>query len=300
MALRGKKPKPDETRRIKMLVSGESNAGKTTLCMQMPKPYIIDGEHGTTHYGDQIAAVGGAVFHPANVDDIIDEVRNLMTTSHDFLTLAIDPITTPYHALADVGARKVGTEFHKHYKQYADKEIRRLMSLLSEIDMNVVITAHAKPLWGTVGVGKDGNPQPGVIGVTFDGYGKLDYMTDLYLQLDQDRETRQRYATVWKTRFPEFPDMDRFKWSYDALAERFGRERMEQGTVNIALATPEQIEQFNSLMNAIGEDGQKALKIDKAIAGVEDIADLPETRITKGIEIMERYHKTVTEARKEA
>lgn len=286
MALRAKKPQ-DCTQRLKLLLSGPAGVGKTMASIQMPKPYVIDTERGCAHYGPMIEKSGGMVFEPVDMNDIILEVRSLLTEKHDFRTLVIDPITTVYHALGDEGERKVGTEFQKHYKMYADKFVRRLLGLLTILDMNVVMTAHSKNLWGKVI--KDGKEEPTIIGETFDGYAKLDYVFDLYLQLDKDRKTGKRFARVAKTRFGEFPDMDQFEWSYQELAKRFGKDRLEKGSVTIKLATADQVQKFNFLLAQIGEDGQKALKIDKVLATVENIADLPAERIAKGIALMEQH-----------
>ena len=283
MALRGKKPN-DRTQRLKMLLSGPAGVGKTTASIKMPKPYIIDCEEGSVHYGGLIEKAGGVVFSAASMDDVITEVRSLITEKHDYLTLVIDPITTAYHALADEGERKVGTEFHKHYKMYADKFVRRLCSLLTVIDMNVIVTAHEKNLWG-----KNEKGEPSIVGVTFDGYAKLDYMFDLYLQLERDRSTGKRYANVAKTRFVEFPDLERFEWSYEAIAERYGAQRLEKGAANIKLATHGQVEKFNFLVSKLTDQQVKALKIDKVTSTVEDISDLPADRIAKGIDLIENF-----------
>src|SRR5690606_31418479 len=91
--------------------------------------------------------VGGPVFESRRFDDIVAEVRALMTEDHDFLTLVIDPITVVYTELLDEGEKKVGTEFGRHYG-YANSRFKRLCNLLTAIDMNVVITAHEKNEYG--------------------------------------------------------------------------------------------------------------------------------------------------------
>lgn len=287
MALRGKKPE-DRTGRLKLLLSGPAGFGKTTAAIQMPRPYIIDTEAGSLHYGDIIEKAGGVVYSAQTMDDVIAEVRSIITEDHDFLTLVIDPITTVYHALGDEGERKVGTEFQKHYKQYADKFVRRLLSLLTVVDMNVVVTAHQKNLWG-----KDRDGKPTIIGDTFDGYAKLDYMFDLYLQLDRDRETGKRYATAVKTRIPGFPDLEKFEWSYSAIEERYGKERLWTGAKSVALATPDQVVEFNGLLSQLSESEIKKLGVDKVMKTVENVADLPADRLAKGIEMIQKHLSAV-------
>ena len=281
MSLRGKKPK-NEKPRLKMLLSGPAGVGKTTAACKMPRPYIIDGENGTQHYAELIEETGGVVFQPVHMDDVITEVRALMTEDHDFLTLIIDPITMLYHQLGDEGERKIGSEFSKNYKQYADKFVRRLLALLTAIDMNVIVTAHEKNQWG-----KDADGKPTITGVTFDGYVKLDYIFDLYMQLERDQDSRKRYANVVKTRLPKnFEDGDRFEWSYEELARRMGVDNLERQHDVTALANPAQVEQFNFLLSKLSEAERDRLGIKKALRGVENIADMPADRVQKGIDMM--------------
>lgn len=278
MTLRGKKPE-DRKQRLKLLLSGEAGVGKTTAAIQMPRPYIIDTEQGSLHYGETIDQVGGAVFEATRMDEVIAEVRALMTEKHDYLTLVIDPITVLYTELLDEGERKVGNEFGRHYG-YANRHFKRLCNLLTTIDMNVVITAHEKNEYGD---------KLEVIGKTFDGYKKLDYIFDLWLQLDRDRKTRKRVATVRKTRLAEFPDQQKFEWSYEAVKQRYGAERLEKGVQRVDLAAPDQIERFRFLLSQLSDEEVRRLKIDKAIATVEDISDLSADRIAKGIKLIEDY-----------
>jgi hypothetical protein len=157
--------------------------------------------------------------------------------------------------------------------------------------MNVVITAHAKNEYG---------PKLEVLGTTFDGYKKLDYIFDLVLMLDREHNSKYRAATVVKTRLKEFPDGERFPWNYEELKRRYGQERLEKGVDRIELATPEQIEEFRSLLNQLSEQEVKELKIDKALATVEDISDLPLERIVKGIQLIKDYRERAKSYRYDA
>lgn len=284
MALRGKKP-DDRPKRLKLLMSGPAGVGKTMAAIQMPRPYLIDTERGAVHYGDELRKSGGVVYEAKSMDDVIAEVRSLCTEKHDYLTVIIDPITTVYHALGDEGERKVGTEYQKHYKQYADKFVRRLCGLLTEIDMNVVVTAHAKNKWGKI-VNEKGKEEHTIIGETFDGYDKLDYIFDLWLRLEKKFGDTARTATVMKTRFKEFDDQEQFAWSYAELVKRFGKDKLEASVKSMALATPEQVAEFNSLIKQFSQIEIEALKIDKVLSEYADVADMPADRIAKGIGLL--------------
>ena len=96
-----------------------------------------------------------------------------MTEKHDYLTVIVDPFTTLYDSELERGEKEVGSEWGRHYA-FANKNCKRILNMLAMIDMNVIITCHAKADWASGG--KEA-------GVTFDGYKKLDYMMDLVLDL---------------------------------------------------------------------------------------------------------------------
>jgi hypothetical protein len=218
------------------------------------------------------------VFSTSSTEEAIAEVRALMSESHPYQTLIIDPITTLFYQSVDEGERLVGTEFGKHYG-HANRLAKRLCSLLTSIDMNVIITAHEKKEYGD---------DMKVVGMTYDGYKKLDYIFDLWFQLDRQRGKSERFATVMKTRLPEFPDQARFEWSYDAIIERYGKDRLERGVVAVNLATPEQVARFQAMYDRLSEAERKELKIDKALSTVESVEDLTAERIAKAIELMDK------------
>ena len=97
MTLRGKKPTV-EKKRLKLMLFGSAGAGKTTAAIGFPKPYVIDTERGAENdeYVDRINGVGGALFQTTSFDDIVQEVRSLASTEHEYQTLVIDPVTVIY------------------------------------------------------------------------------------------------------------------------------------------------------------------------------------------------------------
>lgn len=105
--------------------------------------------------------------------DVISEVKSLLTEKHEFRTLMIDPITPIYNDLLEKCEARVGNDFGRHYGA-ANKEMKRLANLIMALDMNVVITAHAKTEYGE-------NLRK--LGYTFDGWRQLDYWFDLVIEL---------------------------------------------------------------------------------------------------------------------
>lgn len=285
MALRGKKP-VEGVKRLRAMMYGPAGVGKTMAAIQMPRPYIIDTENGTQHYGDTIEKSGGAVFATTSVDEVIAEVATLMTEAHEYRSLIIDPFTPLYDEKLDEGEKAVGSDFGRHYG-YAAKVFKRLFNMLTMIDMNVIVTCHAKKLYG------DGMK---VIGETFDGWKKLDYIFDLVFELSKAGQGTacQRRARVVKTRLEQFPDGSSFIWSYDALAERYGGDLMERAAEAIVFVTADQVAEIRRLLEVVkmGDDW-----LDKCMtkANVDDLTELTGEQAQKMIDAMTKKLQSTKE-----
>src|SRR5213076_776074 len=216
--LRAKKPEA-VTKRLKLFMFGPAGVGKTTAAIQFPNSYIIDCERGAENYDKIIAASNSVVFQTTDIQDVIAEVKALLTEKHEFRTLVIDPITTVYNDLLDKCETQVGADFGRHYGA-ANKQMKRLANLIMALDMNVVITAHAKAEYGE-------NLRK--LGYTFDGWRQLDYWFDLVIELS--KKGKKRHARVAKTRLEAFPDEDTFEWSYDAIKKRVDPSVLERNAV---------------------------------------------------------------------
>lgn len=254
MALRGVKPKEVKPR-LKALFYGAAGVGKTMAAISFPQVYLIDTEQGAIHkqYTDKIEEINGAVFQTTDFDELMTEVKALLTTEHPYKTLVIDPLTILYDDLLDKSAVEVGTEFGRHYG-IANKKIKHLLTLLSRLDMNVIITSHAKKEYG-----KDLS----VLGSTFDCYKKLDHLFDLVFQIE--KRGKERVGIVKKSRIEAFPDGDVFPFSYDIIAERYGKDILEKDAVVEVLASPEQVAEIKDLINAYKVDSTLVQKwLDKA------------------------------------
>jgi len=271
MALRAKKP-TNKTKRLKLFMYGDAGVGKTMAGLQLPMPYIIDAERGTENYHKKINKVGGAVFNTTDILEVIEEVRKLSTEEHDFKTLVIDPITPLYFDLIDKCELEVGTEFGRHYGE-ANKYMKRLINLIMRLDMNVVITAHAKVVYGD---------DMKKLGITFDGWKKLDYIFDLVLELRKQTPTK-RYAKVVKTRIESFPDGETFEWNYDSLTERFSQAELERDVDIITTATAVQVKEIETLSEKL-VDGSDAVTGFLRRAGVQQLLDLTEVQAQKVID----------------
>ena len=268
--LRARKPEA-VNKRLKLFMYGPAGVGKTTAAIQFPNSYIIDCERGAENYDKLITQSGSAVFQSNDINEVIAEVKSLLTVRHDYRTLVIDPITTVYNDLLEKSESKVGSDFGRHYGA-ANKEMKRLANLILALDMNVVVTAHAKKEYGD---------NLKVLGHTFDGWRQLDYWFDLVIELG--KRGKKRMAKVVKTRVDSFPDDEQFEWSYEAIKARYDASMLEKESQAVALATPEQVGEIKALLSVVRlPEGTT----DKwfAKAGVETWEDMPADLLAKCID----------------
>jgi len=285
MALRAKKPEAIQ-KRLKALFYGGAGVGKTTAAIQFPAPYLIDTEKGAenSQYTKLLQKAGGVVFQTSDFDELVHEVKALLTERHEYKTLVIDPLTTLYNDLLDKSAIKNGTDFGRHYNE-ANKRIKHLLNLLLRLDMNVIITSHAKNEYGQ---------NMAVLGQTFDCYKKLDYLFDLVFEI-QKRGKDQRVGIIKKSRIETFPDSETFPFSYDEIAERYGKDILERNAVAEVLASKEQIARLRELIELYKEPQEIVDKwLDKANA--ESFEEMNEIIIKKLITHMEDKSKPKGEA----
>lgn len=272
MALKAKKPAMIESR-LKALFYGSAGVGKTMAAIQFPKPYIIDTEGSTNkpQYVKAIDKVDGAVLMTVDFDEMVNEVRELLTSKHEYKTLVIDSLTLLYNDLLEKAERKVGTDFGRHYGE-ANKRMKQLLNLLFRLDMNVIITSHSKNEYGQ---------NLAVLGQTFDCYKKLDYLFDLVFEI-QKRGTN-RVGLIKKSRIESFPDGESFSFSYDEIAQRYGRHILERDAIAQELATPEQVKEIMRLIDLLKVPEEMVQKwLDKASS--ESFEDMPKDSIQKCID----------------
>ena len=280
--LRARKPEA-VTKRLKLFMFGPAGVGKTTAAIQFPNSYIIDAERGAENYDKLITSSGSVIFQTNDMQDVIAEVKSLLTEKHDYRTLVIDPITTLYNDLLEKCEQKVGTDFGRHYGE-ANKTMKRLANLIMALDMNVVVTAHAKTEYGE-------NLRK--LGYTFDGWRQLDYWFDLVVELG--KKSKKRFAKVVKTRVESFPDDEVFEWSYDAIKKRYDVAMLEKEANAVQLASGEQVREIKDLLGVVRlPEGT----VDKwfAKAGVDLWEDMPADVVAKCIEYVKNRLPAVSAA----
>jgi len=244
-------PKQAEPSKPKILIYGKPGVGKTWASLDFPSVYYIDTEGGADlqHYTDKLKASGGMYLGPEqgslDFETVIGQIQALATEEHGFKTLVIDSISKLYNtAISDEAERLGDKDAFGASKNPAIAHMRRLVSWLTRIDMNVVLIAHEKPEWGV-----DAKGQRAEIGNTFDAWDKLEY--ELHLCLNIIKAGPSRNAKIRKSRLIGFPDGETFKWSYKEFADKYGKDIIEKEGKQIILATPDQIKKIKNLVNVV-------------------------------------------------
>lgn len=285
MKLRGISPEKIE-KRLKALFYGAPGVGKTTASIKFPKPYLIDTEKGATNdqYVEIIKKLGGVVYQTNDFDELLIEVKSLLTEKHEFKTLIIDPFTTLYNDLLDKAEKDVGSEFGRHYGE-ANKKVKHLLNLLLRLDMNVIITCHSKNLYGD---------NLSVLGQTFDGYKKLDYLFDLVFEIQ--KRGASRVGIIKKSRLESFPDGETFPFDYEEISKRYGKKILEKDAIAEKLATTQQVARLKELIELYKEPDEIVQKwLTKAEA--TSFEEMNEIVITKLIIHMENKSKPKMEVK---
>lgn len=288
MALKAIKPKGDPARKIKILLSGEAGVGKTWAALDFPAAYYIDveGSAKLPHYAKKLVDSGGSYFGvdqgAGDFHAVNREIKELATTDHDFLTVVVDSFTRVYQNAASQAEEEVGNDFGKDKKE-ANKPARTYCNWLHKIDMNLVTICHSKKLYLN-----DEKEKKEKYNTTFDGYDKLDYEHDLWIEVFGGKGDKRK-ALVRKSRFEQFPLGTEFLWSFKEFAARFGGKVFEKGAKFVQV-TAEHMVEFSVLAQKAGitEAWKKEmLKANNALS-IEEVSD------AKIVEYIESFKKKIS------
>jgi hypothetical protein len=157
--------------------------------------------------------------------------------------------------------------------------MRRLVSWIDRLDMNVVLIAHESSEWGMV------NGQRSEIGKMADVWEKLVYEIDLSLQCQ--RRGPRRVALVKKSRLTGFPEGECLDLEYADFATRYGKDFIEAEAKPITLSTPEQVSEIGRLLEAVKVDTDFMEKC-LVKAGCAETSELNEEQAGKIIALLRK------------
>jgi len=263
MALKAKKPEVKE-KRLKLFLFGPPGSRKTTSALQFPKSVLIDMERGSEQYAKTIDKAGSVVLKTTNPDDVLSEVKALLTEKHTYRTLIIDPVTIFYQALQEKWSRvfehyaktdkeKQLQDFGMRYWGRVKADYKSFLRMLIQLDMNIIMTSHQKDIYGVnmqkLGVGPDSMKGDSYV---FDYVFRLNVIGDKAVAVTE----KQRSEPLEKQKFPE-----EFEWSYANFLKFYGSQIIEREAVAVPLATPEQVDEIIHLVSIIKVDDQEIIKL---------------------------------------
>ncbi len=254
---RGKKPELVKRGKPKFILSGKSGVGKTFFMLDFPKPFIIDCEGGAVEpqYVEKMKAVDawymGKEDGSQDFKTVIEQIKELATTKHDYKTLVIDSFSKLYNLTAAIAEERVGNVYAADKKE-AQKPTRQLQIWMDRLDMTIALICHSKDKW------EKGQPTGTT---TFDAWDKLEY--DLNLWIELVLTGRNRSMVVRKSRVEGFILGNSYPADYQNFAKLYASDDISAPSVAVVLATPEQIAEAKRLMelfNISDEDQKKGLK----------------------------------------
>lgn len=253
MALKAQKPEVKE-KKLKMFLYGPPGSRKTTSAIMFPKAVLLDMERGSENYAKSLEKAGSVVLHTTNPDEVLDEVKTLLTEKHDFLTLILDPVTIFYESTQEKWTRifekytdneknKELQDFGMRYWGRVKSNYKAMLRMLLRLDMNIIMTAHQKDIYGSsmnkIGVGPDSMKGDNYF---FDNVFQLNVVNGKAVA----NTIKQRSEPLFPPKFP-----DSFEWSYENFCNFYGKDVLERVAVPVELASAEQVARLNLLIEGL-------------------------------------------------
>jgi len=285
--LKAIKPSVVRARKPHIMLSGEAGSGKTYFSLNWPAPYLIDTEFGATReqYVKKLSEAGGGYLGPEqgsqDFQEVIAQVRELATTKHSYKTLILDSFSKLYNIEAAAAEDRIGSDFGKD-KREADKPTRKLLTWLERLPLNVILICHMRDKW------ERRERELIYAGQTYDGYKRLHYDLDLWLQTKIIGH--KRFATIAKSRIEAFPMLTDINLDFQTFQKLYGASVIDEEVSPIILATADQLSEIKRIVELLKIDEES---LDKWLAKAQavELDDLSKENATKFLEFLTKKLK---------
>jgi hypothetical protein len=246
--LKGTTPVVKDITRFKSLIYGDHGVGKSHLVCSIPKIYYMDTENldNYPHFMKMLLKNNSTYSKVNTLDEMMDEVKALMTTQHDYKTVVIDSLSPIYAMGVNLETERIEKQTRADVAYSADtkkpkKTIMNLASLLNKLDMNVIIISHEKVDFAKNAIFEKTYTIPKEIGYML---GSV-----IYLEARGDK----RIGRIFKNKGDNLKLFEQVDLTngYESLVLKTGRETFEEKSVPKTLATEEQLLEYGSLIKIL-------------------------------------------------
>lgn len=290
MPLKARAPEYLKPSKPKMMLFGKPDTDKSKFCCEFPNAVYMDSENGSveSQYVKTLKASKSLYFGVTdgsqNLREVIDQVKALVVTPGDRQALIIDSITKAHDTMDAEEQERMGDakDPYSSYKKAGIRQMRRLCALLGQLDMAVVLVAHAKDKYEGVG------DQRKLAGVTFDAWPKLGH--EMNLQCESQRIGAVTFMRVVRSKYECMIRGQEIPMTYDAFSKAYGKEILERKPEGLIIATPEQVAEILKLTGILKME-QEELDGWLNKAGAEEIQDLSKDNADKFIKFLDKKRK---------
>lgn len=288
--LKARKPVYLKPSKPKMMLFGRPDSDKSKFACEWPNAVYMDTENGAVEsqyvktLNEKNSLYFGVQDGSQNLKEVIDQVKALIVTPGDRQSLVIDSVSKSLDT-ADAEAQELlgdKNDPYSSYKKVGIRQMRRLVMLLGQLDMSVLLIAHAKDKYEGTGDARK------CTGTTFDCWPKLGH--EMNLQCESQRIGAVTFMKVIRSKYECLIRGQEIPMTYDAFARAYGKDVMERKAEGLILATPEQVADIIKITGILKTD-QEELDGWLNKAGAEEIVDLSKDHATKLIDFLNKKLK---------
>lgn len=274
----------------KMMMFGKPDSDKSKFACEFPNSVYMDTENGAVEsqyvktLNEKNSLYFGVKDGSQNLKEVIDQVKALIVSPGDRESLVIDSVSKSLDT-ADAEAQELmgdAKDPYSSYKKAGIRQMRRLVMLLGQLDMNVLLIAHAKDKYEGVGDARK------CVGTTFDCWPKLGH--EMNLQCESQRVGGVTFMRVVRSKYASLIRGQEIPMTYDAFAKAYGKDVMERKPEGLVIATAEQVAEITKLTGILKME-QEELDGFLNKAGAEEIQDLSKENAEKFIKFLDKKRK---------